>query len=174
MLQVLIILISIIIVLMIGIAFSFLISRHSKIRLENRLQLFSKLGSDNNLRFTSQEILDHCIIGLDGPSKKLAFLISRKLDNYWKLIDLTELKNCEVKIIFKNENSLHLKKRVLNKKPQKIVLEYELKNSTKLFQIPFFDVRINKIYEKPELEKKAWHWKAILTQMICNASINTA
>jgi hypothetical protein len=158
---------------MTGIAISFLISKNSKIRLENRLQLFSKLGSDHNLRFTSQEILDHCIIGLDGPSKKLVILISMKSENYWKMIDLDDLKNCEVKSIFKAGNSQRKKKR-LNKDLQKIVLEYELKNDTKIFQLPFFDSEINRIYEKPELEKKAWHWKAILTQMICNASIKTA
>jgi hypothetical protein len=159
---------------MIVIAFSFLISRNEKIRLENRLHLFSKLGSDNNLSFTSQEILHHCIIGLDGPSKKLVILISLKTENYWKLIDLGELKNCEVKSVFKTDNSLQRKKKRLNKNLQKIVLEYQLKNDTKIFQLPFFDSDINKIYEKPELEKKAWHWKAILSQMICNVAVKTA
>ena len=49
-------------------------------RVTELLDHFSKLGTENNLSFSSQEILENCIIGLDGIQRKL--LILKKIDEH--------------------------------------------------------------------------------------------
>ena len=53
-------------------------NKHRQKKASELLNHFSKLGTGNNLSFSSQEILENCIIGLDGIQRKL--LILKKID----------------------------------------------------------------------------------------------
>ena len=85
-----------------------LVSLNNKDRQKTTTELlnhFSKLGTENNLSFSSQEILQNCIIGLDGIQRKLLILKKNDEDKYDSLIlDLNDVKSCSKKKIYRSVN----------------------------------------------------------------------
>lgn len=130
------------------------------------LNHFSRLGSENNLSFSSQEILERCIMGLDGIQKKL--LILKKFDKHGYdsiLLDLNEVKNCSKKKIYKKVNIGTSKKERFENHLDKIILELGFINSRPPVQILFYEPVTNDIFAMPELEQKAQKWETILSQI---------
>ena len=86
----------------------FLVSINNKHRQKTTTELlthFSKLGTENNLSFSSQEILENSIIGLDGIQRKLLILKKIDEDKYDSLLlDLNEVKSCSKKKIYRSVN----------------------------------------------------------------------
>src|SRR5215218_2062108 len=118
---------------------------------------FSNIGSENNLSFSSQEILKDCVFGLDGLHRKI-LIIRRSNDQYnTTVISLDELKGCSVKKIFGSIDVGDLKNKKLEQHLQEIVLQFEFDNTKLPIEVSFFDHTENSIYQLQEMEQKARH-----------------
>jgi hypothetical protein len=139
-------------------------NKHKREAMSKILKHFSHLGSENNLSFSSQELLNHCIIGLDGVNRKI--LVVTKEGSYYGsfIIDLNEIKTCTVKKIYGAIAGGDLKGRKLEQYLEKIVLHFEMYGKPSV-EIVFYRNFDNHIYEVQELEKKAKHWETILSKM---------
>lgn len=139
-------------------------NKHKREAMNNLLKYFSQLGTENNLNFSSQEVLNNSVLGLDGVNRKI--LVVTKEDGFYTsfIIDLSEVKICTVK---KNYGSIKvgdLKNHKLDQYLEKIVLHFELMHKPPV-EVVFYQNSDNHIYETKELEQKAKHWETILMKM---------
>jgi hypothetical protein len=138
--------------------------KHKREAMNNMLKHFSRLAAENNLNFSSQEILRNSILALDGIHRKIV-VVSKNDDVYTSLlINLNEVKDCTVKKIYGNIKVGDLKSHKLEQHLEKIVLHFELMHKSPV-EIVFYKNIHNHIYETQELEQKARHWEAILSKM---------
>ena len=146
-----------------------LVSMNNKHRQKTASELlnhFSKLGTENNLSFSSQEILENCIIGLDGIQRKLLILKKIDKDEYDSiLLDLNEVKNCSKRNIYTRVNIGTSKKERFENHLDKIVLDFDFIDNRQPVQILFFEPITNHIFAMLELEQKAKKWETILSQI---------
>ena len=147
-----------------------LISLNNKDRQKTTTELlthFRTLGTENNLSFSSQEILENCIIGLDGIQRKLLILKKIDKDKYDSiLLDLNEVKKCSKKNIYTRVNIGTEKKEKFENQIDKIVLAFDFNDNRQPIHIPFFDPRTNQIFAMSELEQRAKNWETILTKLL--------
>lgn len=128
---------------------------------------FSKLGSENNLSFSSQEILDNCIIGLDGIKRKLLILNKIDKDKYEPVfLDLDEVKRCTKKKIYRSVNIGTGKKEIFENQVDKIVLVFDFVDNRQPIHVLFFEPFTNHILTMSDLEQKAKNWETILSQIV--------
>jgi len=146
-----------------------LVSINNKQRKKTSTELlnhFSKLGTGNNLSFSSQEILENCIIGLDGIQRKLLILKKIDKDEYDSiLLDLNEVRKCSKKNIYTRVNIGTSKKERFENHLDKIVLDFDFIDNRQPVQILFFEPITNHVFAMLELEQKAKKWETILSQI---------
>ena len=141
-------------------------NKHRKKAAYELLNRFSKLGTENNLSFSSQEILENCIIGLDGIQRKLLILKEIDKNKYDSiLLDLNEVKRCTKKNIYTRVNIGTTKQEKFENHLDKIVLDFDFIDNRQPVQILFFEPVRNHIFAMLELEQKAKKWEAILSQI---------
>lgn len=141
-------------------------NKHRQKTASELLNRFSKLGTENNLSFSSHEILENCIIGLDGIQRKLLILKKIDKDEYDSiLLDLNEVKNCSKKNIYTRVNIGTSKKERFENQINKIVLDFDFKDNRQPVQILFYEPITNHIFAMSELEQKAKKWETILSQI---------
>lgn len=139
-------------------------NKHKREAMNNMLKHFSQLAMENNLNFSSQEVLKNSILGLDGINRKI-IVVSKEEDFYTSLlIDLTEVKDCTVKKIYGTIKVGDLKSHKLEQYLEKIILHFDLLHKPPV-EIVFYKNIHNHVYETQELEQKAKHWEAILSKM---------
>jgi hypothetical protein len=144
-------------------------NKHRKKTSAELLDHFSQAGTRNYLSFSSQEILENCIIGLDGIQRKLLILKRIDKDGHDSLLlDLNEVKTCAKKKILRRVNMGTDKKERFENHVDKIVLELEFTDSRQPVQILFFEPITNHVFAMLELEQKAEKWERILSQIINN------
>ena len=147
-----------------------LISLNNKDRQKTTTELlthFSKLGTENNLSFSSQEILHNSIIGLDGIQKKLLILKKNDEDKYDSLVlDLNDMKSCSKRKIYRSVNIGTEKKEKFENQIDKIALAFHFIDNREPIHISFFDPVTNHIFAMQELEQKAKNWETILTKLL--------
>src|SRR5436190_7271646 len=142
-------------------------NRHAQKTTTALLTLFSKLGTENNLSFTSQEILENCIIGLDGIKRKLLILNKIDTNKYESiLLDLNEVKNCFKRKIYRSVNIGTRKKEKFETKLDKIVLAFDFIDNRQPVHVLFFDPSNNHILTMLDLEQKANNWEAMLLRLV--------
>ena len=141
-------------------------NKHRQKTASELLNHFSKLGTENKLSFSSQEILENCIIGLDGIQRKLLILKKIDKDEYDSiLLDLNEVKKCSKKNIYTRVNIGTNKKERFENHLDKIVLDFDFIDNREPVQILFFEPITNHIFAMSELEQKAKKWETILSQI---------
>jgi hypothetical protein len=139
-------------------------NKHNREAMNKLLKNFSQLGTENDLSFSSQEVLKNCVLGLDGVQRKI-LVVQREYGFVGSfIIDLREVKNCTVKKIYGTINVGDLKKKKLEQYLEKIVLHFDL-NSNSSVEIVFYKHFENHLLEALELEQKAKNWDAILSKM---------
>lgn len=139
------------------------------------LENFSMFGTENNISYSSQEILHDCIIGLDGINRKLVVLQQVGPYSYdWNIIDLDDVQNCIVKTTYRNIRAGELKGRSIEDYLQKINLRFEFIQNKQAFEIPFFDHEVHKGMKVSELNRKAKSWQIILTKLLNHERKKTA
>ena len=128
---------------------------------------FSKLGTENNLSFSSQEILENCIIGLDGIKRKLLILNKIDKDKYEPiLLNLDEVKSCSKKKVYRSVNIGTRKKEKFENQIDKIVLAFDFIDNRQPVHVLFFEPFTNHILTMSDLEQKAKNWETILSQIV--------
>ena len=141
-------------------------NKHRQKTASELLNHFSKLGTENKLSFSSQEILENCIIGLDGIQRKLLILKKIDQDEYDSiLLDLNEVKKCSKKNIYTRVNIGTSKKERFENHLDKIVLDFDFIDNRQPVQILFFEPITNHVFAMLELEQKAKKWATILSQI---------
>ena len=136
-------------------------------RMNLLLNHFSRLGSNNDLTFSSQELLEDCVLGLDGVHRKLLVLTGIDEGAFSNsVIDLDEVKNCSVKKIYRNIKVRDLENKKLEDFLQHMSLHFEFSNEKEPVEIPFYKYTNGGAYPLRELEQKAKHWETILSKML--------
>lgn len=143
------------------------IEEKQKRKVMNRiLSRVNTLESKYNLGFSSQEILKHCVLAMDGVRRKILVINSdENAAPSFTLIDLNEVKCCSVKKQYGTIQGGALKKRPLEQYLQSMVLHFELENNKPPIDVLLYDYRRNHISEIRELEEKAKRWEAVISKM---------
>ena len=149
-------------------------NKHQKEKKEKLLHQLSRVGTENNMFITKQEILNDGIIGLDSLNKKLLVLENNEDNFNWAIINLDEVKAFSVKKLYQATNIGTLKKRLMEEHLEKIVLQFELKDEKGKIEVPFFVFSKNHIYQLAELEQQAKYWEASLSKLITSKLKKTA
>jgi len=136
-------------------------NHHRKIKTQKMMHHFSQLGTSNALAFTSQEILQDVVIGLDGINRKLLILHNQHESFEWKVVDLAQVHNCSVKKVYLTSGPAHAREAHLDR----LVLAIELKQGGGIMEVPFFTHSKNHIYQLAEMEQKAKYWVAVLSKL---------
>ena len=140
--------------------------RKNQKQMNQFLTRFRELGSLHNLSFSSQEILQHAALGLDGVHRMLLILIgSSESTASNHLINLRKVKTCFVKKQY-GTISAGLKDDTLEQYLEKLSLCFEIKNGESPVEVVFYDHSSGDLYQIHEIEKKAKHWEAILSKML--------
>jgi len=141
--------------------------KHKNKAMNYLLNRISEVGSENNLSFSSQEILNNCIIGADGIHRKI--LIVKKIDSKTYqdyLIDLDEVKSCSVKKEYGFIKAGEANGRSLGQHLKSIILHFEFAINKEPIDVSFYNHTENSIYQLKEMELKAKHWEIILSKML--------
>ena len=138
-------------------------------RLKKLLLQFSQLGSDNNLSFTSQEILHNSVIGLDGLNRKIVFLQETNGIYQWLIIDLNTVNHCSLKFSYRGFRSGRKKNSGVYF--EKLLLQFE-SNDNQLINVPFYMHTGIKLSTRRQLEQKARYWEAVIARMVAGKQAN--
>lgn len=139
-------------------------NKHKREAVNSLLKDFSRLGTEHNLSFSGQEILNQTVLGFDGIQRKILVTTREEEVRDFFIIDLDEVKNCRVKKIQGTINSVDSKDLKPEQFLEKIVLHFDL-HSKPSAQIVFYHNLVNHIYEAQELEQKAKHWESVFLKM---------
>lgn len=136
---------------------AFLFDRLNKQKTRKMLHRFTTLGAQQDLSFTSLEILGNKVIGIDAPKGQLMFIEKKGSGFNWLVVDLSQVNACR---ITKQYGSIPFLKA--------ISLEFDFKNSPRTVALPFYrhgKMRTPK-REAPVLEHKARNWESQLVKLI--------
>ena len=139
------------------------------------LNHFTGKAMERNLSFSSQEILDEALIGLDAIQRKLLVIKKTGAEKYdTQLIDLKKARKCSRRKIYKSTKVEDGKQTGLQNEIEKIVLEFEYIDGRSPTQIIFFEPVNLHLLTIPELDEKAKKWEGILSQLISAEQRKTA
>jgi len=131
--------------------------------MKDMINQLNQLGVENNLTFSSQNIFNGSVIGLDGVNRKMVIL--QKQGEDLTFIDLADIRSCSVKKNYRPIQAGELKTKKLHQYLQSIVLHFELYDKPAL-EIVFYKYPDNNILDIPALEKKAKQWEGMLSKII--------
>lgn len=130
-----------------------------------KYSLLSKLGSLFNLTFSSHELLDGKIFGVDGIKRKILVVEENKWSHSSYIIDLDEVKAISMKTVYNSIKPNELRIRRLEEFLKTIHLQFEFKDGRDAIALPFFEHKRNNIADLPVLERKTKGWKMIFSKM---------
>ncbi len=134
----------------------FLIDRTGKSAAGHRKKQFKMAIAKNHLALTDQEIWGNSFIGLDQQQKKLLFMKVEDKDQWEKLIDLNNIKECKINTVYKKSTAKNHHEMIL----LKLDLEIYSRKGNSVEVLNFFDIDgpYKEDYEMIRAEK----WKAII------------
>jgi len=140
--------------------------RQQQKRTARLLQHFSRLGSEYAMRFSGQDTLRNCIVGLDGVHSVLLVMKHDEEGNIKgeDVIHLADVKRCELQKCYKhavhNGNDTDKQNEL-----EKIVLLFE-REGRPAVEVPFYHHLQNDHRDVVGMERKAVHWQTILRKMM--------
>lgn len=148
--------------------------RQQQKRTARLLKHFSRLGSEYAMRFSGQDTLRNCIVGLDGVHNVLLVMKHDEEGNIKgeEVIHLADVKRCELQKCYKHT----VDKRSNTDKQdelEKIVLLFE-REGRPAVEVPFYHHLQNDHCEVVGMERKAAHWQTILRKMMTKEIKKTA
>jgi hypothetical protein len=146
----------------------FIISkRQAKKRMDQLLHRFSVLGTENDLAFSSQEIFDNKVIGVDGMKRKILVLEKLQHNNPdWYFIDLSEVKSCRVKRKYDPLSKGPAMQINGHPEVRSISLEFVHRDSGPTIVLPLYHHLANSDNELKVLDAKAKDWQTMLTKLL--------
>ena len=150
--------------------FVFINNNQKNKTMSHLLTMVSQAGSEYNLSFSSHEVLNDCIICLDGVHRKLLVFEKTGINGHKHfVIDLDLVKRCSVQKIYGSIKAGELKNSRLEQHLLKVVLRFEFNDGQQPVDVSFYDHIENNIYQLLETEQKAKHWEIILSKMLKTA-----
>ncbi|RYZ30839.1 MAG: hypothetical protein EOO10_01330 [Chitinophagaceae bacterium] len=130
------------------------------------LQHFSHLGSEYAMRFSGQDTLRNCVVGLDGVHSMLLIMTHDEEGNIKgeEVIHLADVKRCELQKHYKHSVH-HCRDRNKQDDLEKIVLLFE-REGRPVVEVPFYHHLQNDHRDVVGMERKAAHWQTILRKMM--------
>ena len=131
------------------------------------LEQYRQALKNNNLSFSSPELLKDAVIGLDELHRKLLILKlvdDNKYDS--RLIDLDLVKNCTIRKSNYNAYAKGYEKNRADVFVEQIALELEFFNEKESVEIIFYKHIDNHITTMHALEEKAKRWEAIISNVL--------
>ena len=139
-------------------------NRNSKFN-KIKYSLLSKLGSMFNLSFSSHELLDEKIFGVDGIQRKVLVVEENNGSNSSYIIELDKVKSISMKTVYDSIKPEELRKRRLEEFLKTIHLHFEFKDGREAVALPFFEHKKNNLADLPVIERKTKNWKMIFSKM---------
>lgn len=140
-------------------------NKSAKERNKALLNRFHQSGAEHGLSFSSQEVLNNSMIGLDGVQQKL-LVLDFSTGYTISCIALADVKDCTVKKEYENVDFGNSKKPDIELQIRFTGIEFSFIKRTGTFFLPFYDNRNNSVYERKDLETKAKEWQLILSQLL--------
>lgn len=138
----------------------------SKKKMENLLRKLSREGAANHLTFSSQEILQNKVLGIDGIHRKIMILEKKEDAYYSSIISLDEVHDCQVVNNSDLINRNNLKKSRSESSPANLELRFDLNNHTQPVSIIFSNGITNSKKEFTFLKAKAEYWCVMFSKML--------
>ncbi len=127
--------------------------------------MLSKLGSVFNLSFSSHEMLDEKIFGVDGIKRKILVVEEKNGSNSSYIIELDNVKSISVKTVYDSIKPNDLTNKRLGEFLKTMHLQFEFKDGRDVVALPFFENKKNNIGDLPVLERKTKNWKVMFSKM---------
>lgn len=118
-----------------------------------------------NLSFSSHEMLNKKIFGVDGIKRKILVLEENNGSNSSYIIELDTVKSISMKTVYDSIKPDELRKRRLDEFLKTIHLQFEFKDGRDAIALPFFENKKNSIEDLPVIERKTKNWKMMLSKM---------
>jgi hypothetical protein len=131
------------------------------------LNRFNELGTAYNLSFTSLEVFNNIMMGLDGLRRKFMVLTqkdNRSFDHY--VIDLDEVKNFSMEKHYGKIRAGDLRKNKLEAFLEKLAFRFSFHSGKEPKEVAFHKPVAHKKYHLQDIERKAMHWKQVLSKML--------
>ncbi len=118
-----------------------------------------------NLSFSSHEMLDKKIFGVDGIKRKILVVEEKNGSNSSYIIELDKVKSISVKTVYDSIKPNDLTNKKLEQFLKTMHLQFEFKDGKDMVALPFFENKKNNIEDLPVLERKTKNWKMIFSKM---------
>ncbi|HWH62215.1 MAG TPA: hypothetical protein VNS50_03040 [Ginsengibacter sp.] len=118
-----------------------------------------------NLSFSSHEILNKKIFGVDGIKRKILVVEENNGSNSSYIIELDKVKSISMKTVYDSIKPDELRKRRLEEFLKTIHLQFEFKDGRDAVALSFFESKKNNIDDLPLLERKIKNWEMIFSKM---------
>lgn len=135
-------------VLIVIIAFSWYLGYRRKMRLEKLVKDFDKYALSRHIAIDKKQTLNNNMIGIDKQNQKLLFLNRSRQPEEFSLINLKDLKSCEI-YKDKENNKGHIKN---------ISLRCQFRNNEPDVLLPFYEAGVDRPIKTMRLAKKANYW----------------
>lgn len=128
------------------------------------LEHFHRLGSEYELRFSIQQVLTDCVLGLDPHCRKI--LVVTKDDELFHsfVIDMNCVRHLTVRKVYGTIDAGELHDGRLEHYLKKIILHFAQQGKPSV-DIVFYNSVENNFYEIQELENSARHWESVLMSL---------
>ena len=130
------------------------------------LIVFNRLRSLYSLSFTYQEIFYNTIIGLDILRKKILTVERGNYRYDFRLIDLCEVRACNVKKIYSPINSDYFENNIGQESLDGIVLQFDFKTESPPVAIVFLPSSANGTFNMAEVLYKGRQWEMLISKML--------
>jgi|SRR5687768_15601141 len=132
---------------------------------KNSLEELRAIAMRSGLSLTAEEAWRYGAIGIGGIEKKLLYLDKFNDDARQHIINLTDIENCTINVVFRNIDAGDLEYKSVDEFIKTMVLHIEHRNRRQSFDIHFYNSRFDWSTDLPELRSKAYRWKKILSQL---------
>jgi hypothetical protein len=126
----------------------------------------SELGSRYNLSFSSQLAFGTRIIALDGIRKCLLVLETNKELSEPYILDLNKVSAVTVRKTYGSINRGELKTKGIEEFLKRIDLQFQFKNDSQTFVLPFYDREKENKTDRMNLARNAKNWQMILSKLV--------
>jgi len=136
-----------------------------KRRAKSILTELRSLAIQAELSLSAEEVWRYGALGIDGIEKKLLYLDKFNGEAASHVIELAEIENCTLNVVYRNIDAGDLEYRSIDEFIRTMALRIEHTNLQPGIDIHFYNSRFDLVTDLPELRSKAYRWKRIITQL---------